>query len=63
MQGLDEEGLQAYSSHLQREFLRPDVSTAKRPSENADAEDGNSSAEEEEDADPAPEDAARRYKS
>lgn len=63
MQGLDEEGLQAYSSHLQQEFLRPDVSTAKRPSEIADEKDENSFAEEEEDAEPAPENAARRYNS
>ena len=47
MQGLDEEGLRAYSGHLQQEFLRPDVSSAKRPSTN--------------DTGPAPEDAARRY--
>ena len=61
MQGLDEAGLQAYSGHLQKEFLRPDVSSGKRPQEDAgavsdeDMDDG-----ETEDAGPAPEDAARR---
>lgn len=61
MQGLDEAGLQAYSGHLQKEFLRPDVSSGKRPQEDVgagsdeDMDDG-----ETEDPGPAPEDAARR---
>ena len=62
MQGLDEEGLRAYSGHLQQEFLRPDTSSAKRPGTTGDAEDGDDSeGEEEDDPGPAPEDAARRY--
>ena len=62
LQGLDEEGLQAYSGHLQQEFLQPDISSAKRPSRTDDAEGDDDEAEEEaEDAGPAPEDAARRY--
>ena len=31
MQGLDEEGLRAYSGHLQQEFLRPDISQQGGP--------------------------------
>ena len=62
LQGLDEEGLRAYSGHLQQEFLRPDVTSAKRPSRTDDAEDDDDDAEEDnKDAGPAPEDAARRY--
>ena len=61
MQGLDEEGLRAYSGHLQQEFLRPDISPAGRPSKSAEAEDDDDSEQEEDDAGPAPEDAARRY--
>ena len=61
MQGLDEEGLRAYSGHLQQEFLRPDVSSAKRPSTTDNAHDSEDSEEEENDTGPAPEDAARRY--
>ncbi len=63
LQGLNEEGLQAYSGHLQQEFLRPDVSSAKRPgkTEDAESDDDEDAEEEAEDTGPAPEDAARRY--
>ena len=61
MQGLDEAGLQAYSGHLQKDFLRPNVSSGKRPQEDAGAgSDEDMDAGETEDPSPAPEDAARR---
>ena len=57
---MDEEGLQAYSGHLQQEFLRPESGPVKKSRESADAENSSDSDEEEDDAGPAPEDAARR---
>lgn len=61
MQGLDEAGLQAYSGHLQKDFLQPDVSSGKQPQQDADAgSDEDMDDGETEDHGPAPEDAARR---
>lgn len=66
MQGLDEEGLRAYTAHLQETFLRPQGSGAG--SATAAAQNGNSdvvSNDEDDDGDSskeeaAPEDAGRR---
>ncbi len=62
-QGLDEEGLQAYSRHLQQEFQCPDVPSAAKAGQDADTDDDQDDADAEaaeEETGPSPEDAARR---
>ena len=62
-QGLDEEGLQAYSRHLQQEFWRPRVRSAAKAGQDADTNDAQDDADAEvaeAQHGPAPEDAARR---
>ena len=62
-QGLDEEGLQAYSRHLQQEFQSPSVRSAAKAGQDADTDDDQDDADAEaaeEEHGPTPEDAARR---